>query len=461
MPPRRRGERRDERLSRIGFAAGGVPGVNALFCRALARGCQKKGLTLGGRTRMRVKERRSSGSFTPEAGGIQRPMAERPSHRWKEVGGVAGNSPLKWGAGDVWLTRGEKAFSPGWTCVLIGLENQSISATVDKALNCIPIVMRVSQDQSSKTICSRQISGMRVLRPGLIRTKRNFSATIIPMADDATSHRGWQQFNTDHPDFPALYHKLFKLVPKLICETAPAKVSDNLVLTLMEASLPDFDDILLLCSSDRLWSALKLLRSLYERTVTLKYLAQNKTEIDAFLEYDAVDWQEILSGIEKQYQMTPGPEALKHVADKSKQIKSQFKRCKKCGLPRQTWTTLDSQSMAKKVGLGYLHFECFKLPSKFIHPTYFGADQVSKDQAAPIDNILKSTHILTLETVLTHQRYFHSDPIASTDVIDVIRDFLNTWKFSKTDFGLAEHAQRAGLVFVPDGLKPAKNAEIE
>ena len=120
MPPRRRGERRDERLSRIGFAAGGVPGVNALFCRALARGCQKKGLTRGGRTRMRVKERRSSGSFTPEAGGIQRPMAERPSHRWKEVGGVAGNSPLKWGAGDVWLTRGEKAFSPAWTCVLLG-----------------------------------------------------------------------------------------------------------------------------------------------------------------------------------------------------------------------------------------------------------------------------------------------------------------------------------------------------
>jgi hypothetical protein len=88
--------------------------------------------------------------------------------------------------------------------------------------------------------------------------------------------------------------------------------ADAVVLELMSASLPDFDDILLLCSQDRLWGALKLLRSLFERTVTLKYLAKNKGEIDKFLKYDAVDWDAILSGIEKLFRMTSKPETTEH-----------------------------------------------------------------------------------------------------------------------------------------------------
>jgi len=116
---------------------------------------------------------------------------------------------------------------------------------------------------------------------------------------------------------------------------------------------------------------------------------------------------------------------------------------------QNSWTALNSVAMAEKVGLGYLHFECFVLPTKFIHPTYFGANQISKAAPAPLHNILKPTHILTLETILTHQRYFHGDPPASPSVVEAIQEFFRTWKFSETDFGLEEGAPRVGLAFLP------------
>jgi len=196
--------------------------------------------------------------------------------------------------------------------------------------------------------------------------------------------------------------------------------------------------------------AIKLLRGLFEGTVTLKYLADNKGEVDAFLKYDAVDWDAILSGIKKRFNMTGKPDAMKHVHDVATEVKKQFKRCKECGMRQQnSWSPLNSVAMAEKVGLGYLHFECFVVPSKFIHPTYFGASQVSKAHPAPLENILKATHILTLETVLAHQRYFHGDPLATPAVTDAIQAFLKTWKYSETDFGLGKDAARAGITFMP------------
>ena len=102
----------------------------------------------------------------------------------------------------------------------------------------------------------------------------------------------WAKFKEEHPEFPRLYHELFQLIPALVLEAVPTgeDVPGVVICDLMSASLPDFDDILLLCSYDRSWGAWKLLRGLFERTVTLKYLAQNPAEVDAFLAFDAVDW---------------------------------------------------------------------------------------------------------------------------------------------------------------------------
>jgi len=65
----------------------------------------------------------------------------------------------------------------------------------------------------------------------------------------------WAKFKEEHPEFPRLYHELFQLIPALVLEAVPTgeDVPGVVICDLMSASLPDFDDILLLCSYDRSW----------------------------------------------------------------------------------------------------------------------------------------------------------------------------------------------------------------
>jgi len=264
----------------------------------------------------------------------------------------------------------------------------------------------------------------------------------------------WATFIRETPEFPELYHKLFRTIPQLALDTTPADddVAGAVISELMVASIPDFDDILLLCSKDRHWGALKLLRGLFERTVTLKYLAQNPGEVEAFLAFDAVDWNVLLLGIERRFGIRANVETREHFQEAAKDVRDRFKQepCKECGNRKQTtWTPRSSLELAEKTGLGHLHFEGFVLPSKFIHPTYFGTHVISRGSPAPLPNMLKATHILTLETALVHQRYFKGDPLASPTVADAVQEFFRVWKYADTDFGLGENAVRVGMQFKP------------
>ena len=168
------------------------------------------------------------------------------------------------------------------------------------------------------------------------------------------------------------------------------------------------------------------------------------------MEFDAVDWDALLSGIETRYGIRARVDTRKHFQDAAREVRNRFTRCNKCGNRKQaSWTPRSSVELAEKTGLAHLHFEGFVLPSKFIHPTYFGAHQVSRDSPAPLVNILKTTHALTLETALVHQQYFEGDPLAAATVVEAIQDFLRVWKFAETDFGLGKNAGSAGLQFLP------------
>lgn len=257
----------------------------------------------------------------------------------------------------------------------------------------------------------------------------------------------WAAITQSLSEFVEVFHAAFRGIPQLVLETTPADNDDvgMLVIELMMASIPDFDDIMLLCSKDRHWGAVKLLRGLFERTVTLKYIAQNPTEAQAFLAFDALDWKPILSGIEDRYGIKAKPETLERIEAAVKDLRERFRQepCTACGMRKQTnWTPRSSQELANKVGLEYLHFEAFVLPSKFIHPTYFGTRQVSKEGPTPLPNILKATHVLAVETLLTHQRFFKGDPLASSLVEEAVRGFFHVWKYADSDFGLGKDSDR-------------------
>jgi hypothetical protein len=156
-------------------------------------------------------------------------------------------------------------------------------------------------------------------------------------------------------------------IPKLAYETTPAEGDDAgaLLIRLMMASVPNFDDIMLLCCHDRCWRALKLLRVLFERTVTLKYIAQNPAEAEAFIAFDAFDCQQVLSAIVQRYGLKAKPETLQRIEAAAKAVRVRFKQegCSVCGMRKQIgWTPRSSQELAEKVGLQHLHFEASVTP---------------------------------------------------------------------------------------------------
>ncbi len=268
----------------------------------------------------------------------------------------------------------------------------------------------------------------------------------------------WASFTQAMPEFVDVFHAAFRAIPQLVLDTTPADSDDAglLVCELVTASMPDLDDIMLLCCKDRHWGALKLLRSLFERTVTLKYLAQNREEVQAFLAFDAADWNAVLSGIEKRYGIKAKAETLTRFDAAAKDVRDKFRQepCEKCRMRKQTsWTPRSSLELAQKTGLEYLHFEAFVLPSKFIHTTYFGTRHLSRESPTPMHNTLKATHALAVETILVHQRYFKGDPLVSPLALEAVQGFFRVWKYADTDFGLAEHAARVGLQFAPLPVK--------
>jgi len=255
----------------------------------------------------------------------------------------------------------------------------------------------------------------------------------------------WNVFNQESPTFTTVYLKALQSVPKLVLETTPAEDDEPgyVILQLMLASLPDFDDIMTLSSHDAHWGALKLLRCAFERTVTLKYISQNPSEAQAFVDFDAIDWKAVLTSIGKKYSLRISEQSQENLDRRAEDARKRYRQdpCPQCGLRKQTaWTPHSVQTLAGKVKLDYMFFEAYAMPSKYIHPTFFGIRNLSQEMPPPMYNTLKNTHCLVVETVLAHQRYFHGDALPSELASETIEGFMSIWKYADTDFDLAKPA---------------------
>ena len=76
--------------------------------------------------------------------------------------------------------------------------------------------------------------------------------------------------------------------------TGKKEATDKIVLFLARSCLREFNEILLLCSNRYGIGALKILRPLYERVVTLKYVAQHPCEAEQFIQYSDIHWHKLL-----------------------------------------------------------------------------------------------------------------------------------------------------------------------
>jgi hypothetical protein len=173
-----------------------------------------------------------------------------------------------------------------------------------------------------------------------------------------------------------------------------------------------------------------------ERIVTLKYLSRNPSKVEDFLNYDAVDWEQILKGIQQLTGMNVNETAWTNISSRAKEMRQKNKqeRCQVCGNQRPaSWATLNTKDMAENVDMGHLYLNCFIFPSKLMHPTLWGTNNRVRENN-PMYNTLSCFHELLVEVILIHRRYFASKYRVTPIGVAAIRDFLKMWTVCNTSF---------------------------
>lgn len=248
----------------------------------------------------------------------------------------------------------------------------------------------------------------------------------------------WEEFVAEHPYFPDLLWKWISVTENLL-KVSPTREGDDLgflICGFTAASLADINDILTLTHAGSRSGAPKIIRSMYERTVTMKYLAANPTEVPAFIGYQSLDWEQVIKECEARSNAKMSDHARSNLANAALEARKQYRGdvCSRCGMRKQTnWTPKSPKQLAEVAGLDHMHFFGYILPSKTMHTTFYGTMEFMKS-AAPTYNILNTAHELLVQSILIHRRHFARDHVPTPMMISAVRDFCRTWVYAETSF---------------------------
>jgi hypothetical protein len=161
---------------------------------------------------------------------------------------------------------------------------------------------------------------------------------------------------------------------------------NNILFLLFGASWREFEEILVLALNGYGSGAMKLLRALYERTVTTQYLMKHPNKVKQFKAFTHVHWHKVLidadeTGIGAQLPKERREEIEANFAD----VQDQFMEvtCKPCNKTRLqgSWTKKPVPSQARELHeqLGHICFESYLLPTFFLHTTDWGITKQMKE----------------------------------------------------------------------------------
>jgi hypothetical protein len=151
------------------------------------------------------------------------------------------------------------------------------------------------------------------------------------------------------------------------------------VYTLGHAGIEDFKDIMTLIDANRGVGAFTLVRGMFERVVTTRYLRLHPEEIRLFLGYEAVHKRKTLNQAKNAgvaVQSFVAEEILQDTERAYEAVKSLYTEtiCKKCRTTRDqmSWTKKDLMTLAREVGLEGLYLTFCHWTTLHLHTTTFG-----------------------------------------------------------------------------------------
>jgi hypothetical protein len=262
----------------------------------------------------------------------------------------------------------------------------------------------------------------------------------------------WQEFNKRNEEFLSRLPNL-----KAVCdlsfyrELEDSQLIDRVLYMLGHECEGDFWEILLLAGNGygrraRCGvGALKILRGLYERAVTLVYLSEHPDEVELFVNYFAVSQHKLLAAIQRTF----GPDTLaddprtKEQEQLYKDVSDNYRitECKNCGGTRinHTWNKLDFVAMAHKTGeLGKLIVPAYYWPLRHTHPTVAGmlarVEQLplgaigfnTEQQPKEADEAVRLANSILLQVLETQQKHFTLDTLKEP-LQTCFKDFEEVW----------------------------------
>jgi hypothetical protein len=254
-----------------------------------------------------------------------------------------------------------------------------------------------------------------------------------------------RKFEERHPLWDEMMGNLVRAMNLAFTRVEVMKGSaDKFVYFFGRIILEDFMEITLVCYHGYGVAASKLVRSMYEFAVTLRYLHEHPDEAETFLAYHRVQQDKLTTRLIETFGESILPaELVAEIRRKAAEVKEDF-MIPACDHPgskmrlNHTWNKLDFVAMAKKAGeIGKLIVPGYYLPLRHAHPTFGGLterleivdEQMSlKSDAQPeiVDRSLMTAHNCILDALKVQSEHFQIEGLE--DAIQACyRDFVRVW----------------------------------
>lgn len=261
----------------------------------------------------------------------------------------------------------------------------------------------------------------------------------------------WQYLTGRFPKLQSNLAGFFASALKLVCGTRMiASPAERVVYFLGNACIEDFNEILQLGFNGYGIGALKLLRGLYERTITEAYLANNPEGADRFLDFGEVQRWRAVEAVLHDFPQNP-PLTEEQITDSRaayERVKDSFmNKCGGCGAPYPAASWKSHYTLAEKGRPPHVEkgkpwvdqfvFPYYYRPTLELHATrqsIFSRLKVAADeslqfnseaQRVEAEEAMRAAHHLALATLEIQNRYFN---LGATDEVDARHaEFLEAW----------------------------------
>lgn len=222
-----------------------------------------------------------------------------------------------------------------------------------------------------------------------------------------------EAFFERNPNFMAMFEQLTEVSNTCFGrKLVPKNRAEDICFRLGHACRKDFLEVVFLAVNGYGSGSSKIVRTLYERAVTLAFIAQNRDKAERFLRFSVIQEHRLLQSAlkvvteEKFDEFVGPPNTANEIRERYKQMKPEFETaiCKACGTTRvQTAWDLDVAATVHKLGGLYQGFYLpnYALPNLTIHASLASADSTLREGVEEAHReadlqVLCASHLLIL-----------------------------------------------------------------